>query len=499
MNLPHPYGRIAPSPLLQTGILGANPMAAFDWYFQNHIVGNADHLAANTAAYISSLDVAIAANDNLNHLPAETKIMVTIPVSGNESETIYKTLKLYTTQGELALQHTQFVLIVNQAKSGDISEEESTKTYQEIMRAQKNFPALNLTLLSINWPKNFAKKRLNGLYSASLKIATDTCIRAAQRKQIDPVIITNDANPRAISRNYLLHYLQAMHKHPQAEVFLGKIHWDLGRMRSVPGYGFVATVLMAAQDRVRESYSDIPLDSWAANSGYRASALAAIGGVDGNIGADGNKQGLGADIDLGRRFFAARATNDRFYMVHEAWVDSYGDRLLRQYLCNKSLTRAWDECDNNASSNTVKLFVDMTENVTADFDHVKRRIEHLLGLMFSDQGWACFNHEAIITAAINTVLLGSPESENHKEPLLWSITGKRHARTITFTNEGAYRLKEVLPHLANIIQEGLATLDDTMHAELRSNTNFLKNRPLQNHPSTTQKRRVGSRALFSTS
>ena len=493
MSSQHTYGRIAPSPLLQDGSLDSNPIAAFDWYFQSHIVGNADHLAANKEAYLRSLDAAIEANDNLKNLPAETKLMVTIPVSGNESATIYETLKLYTTQDRAALGCTQFVLIVTQAKNGDISEEESSKTYEEIIRAQKNFPSLHLTLLSINWPKSFAKKRHNGLYSASLKIVTDTCMRAAQRKQMDPVIITNDANPRAISRNYLLHYLRAIHENPQAEVFLGKIHWDLKRMRSVPGYGFLATVLMAAQDRVRESFDDIPLDSWAANSGYRASRLAAIGGVDGNIGVEGNKQGLGADMDIGRRFFAARATNERFCMVHEAWVDSYGDRLLRQYLCNKSLTRAWDEYDNNASSLAVKLFVDMTENVTSDFDHVKRRIEHLLGLMFSDQDWACFDHEEIITLAMNTVLLGSTESKNHTEPL-WIVEGKRHARVVTFTDEGAYRLSKVLPQLADIIQDGLAILDDTAHAELHSNKKFLETRPLLNRTST-QIRRIGSWAL----
>lgn len=495
MSSQQPYGRIAPSLLLQADTLGTDPMAAFAWYFQSHIVSNADHLAANRGAYITGLDAAIEANANLKHLPAETKLMVTIPVSGNESGTIYETLKLYTSQGQQALRRTQFVLIVTQAKSGDISEEESTRTYKEIIRAQKNFPSLNLTLLSINWPKTFAKKRQNGLYSASLKIVTDTCMRAAQRNQIDPVIITNDANPRAISKNYLLQYLRAMHESPQAEVFLGKIHWDLGRMRSVPGYGFVATVLMAAQDRVRESFSDIPLDSWAANSAYRASALAAIGGVDGNIGAQGSMQGFGADIDLGRRFFEARSTSDRFCMVHEAWVDSYGDRLLRQYLCNKSLTRAWDECDNNASSNSVKLFVDMTENVTADFDHVKRRIEHLLGLMFSDQGWTCFDHEMIITTAMNTVLLGSPEPENQEEPL-WLMTGKRNARTITFTDEGARCLKEVLPCLADIIQQGLAALDDAAYNELRSNKKFLETRPRRSRSSIVQKRHIGSRALL---
>lgn len=490
VNPHYSYGRIAPWPPMQDGRdhISAD---AFDWYFQSHIVGNAQHLTANNQAYIDSLDIAIDANDNLKHLSSKTKLMVTIPVSGDVSETIYETLKLYAAQGRPALRRTQFVLIISQTKSDDMSKEASRKTHIEITRAQKNFPDLNLTLLSMQWPKAFANKRRNGLYSATLKIVTDTCMRAAQRNHIDPLIITNDANPRAISRNYLLHYLRAAYEHPQAEVFLGKIHWDIGRMRSVPGYGFVATVLMAAQDRVRESYSDIPLDSWAANSGYRASALAAIGGVDGDIGVTGSQQGYGADIDLGRRFFAARYTNDRFYMVHEAWIDSYGDRLLRQYLCNKSLTRAWDECDNNASSDELKLFVEMTENVTTDFDHVRRRIEHLLGLMFSDRGWVCFESEAMIAAAMNTVLLGSPVSEDSKDPQLWVLTGERHARKITFTDIGTHHLKEVLPHLADIIQEGLAALDDTTHAQLRANKKFLSNDRL----SALQKRHIGQQAL----
>ncbi len=493
-NSHHPYGRITPSPLIKND-REPTPAEAFDWYFQSHVVGNADYLVANRQAYIDSLDTAININANLEQLPSATRLMVVISISGDESETIYQTLKLYGTQDQSALRHTQFVLIISHTGDGEVSEEASHKIHEEITRAQKNFPDLSLTLLSIHWPKTFAKKRHNGLYSATLKIATDTCLRAAQRKQINPVIITNDANPRAISRNYLLQYLRAIYEHPQAEVFLGKIHWDLGRMRDVPGYGFVATVLMSAQDRARESYDDIPLDSWAANSGYRASALAAIGGVDGNIGVEGSKQGLGADIDLGRRFFSVRRNNDRFCMVHEAWVDSNGDRLLRQYLCNKSLTRAWDECDNNASSNALKLFVDMTENVTTDFDHIKRRVEHLLGLIFSDRGWAYLEEEEIITAAMTTTLLGSPSSENHKHTPLWSLTGKRSARKLVFTDEGTRHLKEVLPHLADIIREGLAALDDTMQSQLRTNSKFLEATSAYNKPSATQKRHIGSQAL----
>ena len=494
-NPHHSYGRIAPWSLMQDG-RELVPAKVFDWYFQSDIVGNAQYLAANRQAYIDSLDVAIDKNDNLKHLSSKTKLMVVIPISGDASGTIYETLKLYAAQGRPALRRTQFVLIISQTKSDDVSEKASHETHAAITRAQKNFPDLSLTLLSMNWPKAFANKRHNGLYSATLKIVTDTCMRAAQRNHIDPVIITNDANPRAISRNYLLHYLRAMYEHPQAEVFLGKIHWDVGRMRSVPGYGFVATVLMAAQDRVRESYSDVPLDSWAANSGYRASALAAIGGVDGDIGIAGSEQGYGADIDLGRRFFSARYTNDRFCMVHEAWIDSYGDRLLRQYLCNKSLTRAWDECDNNATSDELKLFVEMTENVTTDFDHVRRRIEHLLGLMFSDRGWVCFESEEMITAAMTTVLLGSPVSEDNEKSPLWLLTGKRDARKITFTDIGTHHLREVLPHLADIIQEGLGALDDTTHAQLRANKKFLRNDPVHTtQPSTLRKRHIGQQVL----
>jgi len=485
------YGRITPSPLLQTHTQDLDPREAFDWYFQSHIAGNAAHLAADPAAYIASLDATVDANPHLKNLPTETLLMVTIPVSSDESETIYTTLKHYTAQGRAALRRTQFVLIMSRDET--ISEEESQATYDEIARAQSNFPELQITLLSITWPKTFARRRQGGCYSASLKIVTDTCMRAAQRKQINPIIITNDANSRSVSRNYLLHYMRALYKNPSADVFLGKIHWDTARMRSVPGYGFAATVLMAAQDRLRESSMDTPLDSWAANSGYRAAALAAIGGVDGNIGVRGSARGFGADIDLGRRFFAARQTNERFCMVHEAWVNSCGDRLLRQYLCNKSLTRAWDECDNNASSSELKLFVDMTENVATDFDHVKRRIEHLLSLMFSDQGWVCFDDDAIVAAAMSTVLLATLKPEKNTPPL-WSLFGKRGARKVTFTDDGADRLREVLPHLADAIQKGLTELDDMMYAKLRADKRFLAVHS-KDTLSAAQRRHMGLRAL----
>jgi len=495
MNQTNPYytyGRIAPSPLFRNSPRGLTTDEAFDWYFQSDIVGNASHLKANKEVYVASLDTTIDANDNLKNMPRETKLMIVIPVSSNEYETIYDTLKLYTAQGRPALRRTQFVLIVSQEKSDDVSVEKSRATYEEIARAQRNFPELHITLLSISWPKTFAKKRTGGLYSAALKIVTDTCMRAAQRKGIDPLIITNDANPRGISKNYLLHYMRALHKNPAADVFLGKIHWDITRMRAVPGYGLVATVLMAAQDRLRESSESIPLDSWAANSGYRASALAAIGGVDGDIGVKGSAQGFGADIDLGRRFFAARGSNDYVCMVHEAWVDSYGDRLLRQYLCNKSLTHAWAESDNNLSINDLKLFVEMTENTHGDFIHIKRRIEHILGLMFSDSKWVCMEHESIIAAALNTVLLGSPDMQNVQQSPLWHITGPRDKRKITFTPEGEQYLSDILPHLAEIIQDGLTTLDDMLYAELRSG-NFLE--AATSPVAAINRRRIGSWAL----
>lgn len=496
-NSHYSYGRITPSPLLQNSAHIFDPKKAFAWYFQSHIVGNADHIAARPEAYIASLDATIDKNPHLKNLPVNTLLMVAIPVSGNECEAIYKTLKLYALQSRAALRRTQFVVIVNREKNGDISEEEIRQTYSEIARSQKNFPELRITLLSIDWPKTFAKKRRGGLYSAALKIATDTCLRAAQKRQVNPLVLINDANPRSISKNYLLQYIRALSQNPTADVFLGKIHWDTGRMRSVPGYGFTTTVLMTAQDRLRESRNDMPLDSWAANSGFRASALAALGGVDGNIGIKGNSRGLGADIDLGRRFFAARHSNDHVCMVHEAWVDSYGDRLLRQYLCNKSLTRSWDECDNNASSNGLRLFVDVTENVAADFDHIRRRIEYLLGLMFSDKGWACFDDETIITAALSTTLLGTPDYENNTDPL-WHISGKRDNRRITFTPKGSQQLRDLLPHLADLIHESLVLLDDTEHAELHANKQILKARLPNPTATISQKRSIGSRALSST-
>lgn len=489
-NAYYSYGRIPPSPLLQKSHVTSSEL--FDWYFQASVIGNADHIAMNPDVYIQSLDAAINANEHLKNLPSETKLMVTIPVSGNEGASIYQTLKLYTNQGKYALSRTMFVLIVAQSENTDISAAEMQNTYQEIARAQKNFPELTITLLSIRWPKVFAGKRHNGLYSATLKILTDTCMRVAQRNYSDPIIITNDANIRAISKNYLLHYLYAAHNNPTADVFLGKIHWDIGRMHSVPGYGFAATVLMAAQDRLRQSRNDIPLDSWAANSGYRASALAAIGGVDGNISLYGSVQGFGADIDLGRRFFSARGSNEYFCMVHEAWVDSYGDRLLRQYLCNKSLTRAWDECDNNMSINNLKLFVEMTENIHTDFPHIKRRIEHILGLMFSDSKWACMEHEDSIETALNTVLTGSPNMQDAGQTPLWHITGKRDGRKITFTAEGEQYLNDVLPRLAEIIQDGLTMLDDMLYAELRRE-NLLEH--AVKPTAAIDRRRIGSWAL----
>lgn len=491
MPLREPYifaPRITPSPLVH-GDQPIQPADAFTWYFQSHVAGNADHLAASPSTYITNLDKTLNANNNLYYLPTHTKLFVVMPVSSSEYHTIYATLKLYISQSQAALKRTQFVLIVTQEAANATIKAESDKTFKEIARAKKNFPELQISLLSISWPKKFAAKRAGGLYSASLKIATDTCMRAAQKAGIDPLIITNDANARAISKSYLLHYMRAMHNNPTADVFLGKIHWDIAKMRAMPGYGFVATVLMAAQDRLRESSLTVPLDSWAANSGYRASALAAIGGVDGNIGVSGSKQGFGADIDLGRRFFNARRSNKHFCMVHEAWVDSYGDRLVRQYLCNKSLTQAWHECDNNASINTLGLFATITENIVSDFDHITQRIEQMLSFMFSDLGWACFDDEAIITAALNTLLLGKPDSHASNPPL-WSINGSRGTRKFAFTAEGTRRLQEVLPHLGSLIQESLSTMDDAFYTKLRSDTSFLSTLP-----SATQKRRIGLQAL----
>ena len=155
-------------------------------------------------------------SSGLSNLSADTEAVVTIPVAAaSESENIYKTLSLYSRQGEVA-QKTTLLLHVNwfdEAETDPVKRAKINKTISEIERARLDFPDLRIADFETKWS---AEKQKNGEYGNGIighvtqrlydtaMMSVEKAMRERRMPSKEIMLIRNDADVegqrRSVSR-----------------------------------------------------------------------------------------------------------------------------------------------------------------------------------------------------------------------------------------------------------------------------------------------------------
>lgn len=451
--------------------LKADPEAKLDageelkWYF-----GRQD------SAYVSELRRRNGESAYLDRLSGDTELMVNIPVAGAyEKDNIYRTLSLYSSQDLESLGKTQFVLSVNWKEGANI--DDVNATIAEIERAKADFPQLNISYFREEWSKDFVSERSGAIYGTVIKSLYDTSLWSvneanARGVDVDPLIVTNDADAKAISKNYLAQLIQSRERTPKADVLMGKIHWGTDSFKDYPGFGVVSSFFVLLEDRVRDMKGDVSPASWGPNSAFKVSAVAAVGGVNDGMGA-------GADSELGKRIMAARRplsaeslasdpyggislTGSAGFVAETArgaWVDSSPERLLQLYKENTHpITHAWTTFNSGGYTPRPDLAAGVAEDIDRDFDTIKARIEYQMSGMLSS-GWTIMDDPEVVNAALENLFF-VPSGQQ-----VWTITGDRYNRQLKFTPEGEKELHTTLAAIHDSVKEGLEMIDEVYAKE----------------------------------
>jgi hypothetical protein len=333
-----------------------------DWYF-------ADQRERQGEEYIRRLRDRVSSSEELRTLPVDIESIECIPVAaGVEGENIYRTLSLYAQQNPDDLSKSAVLLNLNWPSDADPAK--VLETQQAVARAKREFPQVHIAVFEEVMPREWIDTR-GAIYGHIVKELYDTALMAVQMgvesgdlRSEDVLIITNDADAKGLAKRYVGNYHKAARDTPEADVFLGTIRWGTESFTDYPGYATANTAAQLLQQFSRRAGADrngrMP-NTTGPNSGFRASALAAVGGANGEMGA-------GVDGELGARVWSARratssgtsggasgsaspgrsgGSSDRQVgkMVVAAGVDSAPDRLLRTYMEGRMLTHAWDDYD----------------------------------------------------------------------------------------------------------------------------------------------------------
>jgi hypothetical protein len=312
-----------------------------DWFFEQKQTREPEHF--------NNINQVVEADQLLSNLPKDTKLMVCMAVgAAYESENIYRTLKLYSKQDKAVLAKTVFVLNVNwfdDDKNDPDKLQKIQKTIAEINKIKSEFPQLQIAAFNQEYIREvMIKERGANIHGQFIKDVHDVALRSIQLSGIngDIFMLSNDADCKGMSDNYLAKMLDEIENKPEKDAFLGRIEWDTERWADHPGFHLSVRFMQFLDVVCRYPSGDQPrhIPTSGANSMIKASMLAAIGGVDPE-----NNIGAGADVNLGRRVKYARGSDgqEAIDYVHGAWLDTNGDRAFNYYAHGRSVVEMWSD------------------------------------------------------------------------------------------------------------------------------------------------------------
>ncbi|MGH7237939.1 MAG: hypothetical protein ACREGF_05375, partial [Candidatus Saccharimonadales bacterium] len=397
--------------------------------------------------------------------------IVCIPVSAaHESNNIYKTLSLYAQQNADAKQRAVVLLNVNwkqELESNPTSQAAIQKTIQEIKRAKTAFPELKIAAFQKKWTPEMVRQRKELLYGEVVKVLYDVAsmsmekaIRTGRHTNKDSLIITNDADAKGLRSNYLNTYLNALNRYPDSDAFTGLIRFGTETHGQYPGFGISTNIMMLlslASSRTNAQYKASP-STPGANSGFRMSSFAAMGGSDGDL------DGAGADTMLGRKLRAARAaasesaggklygasvpitsstassvaatlpTGRRYNVVRHlvgAQLDTDADRFLGIYLQGRLVGSSWRDFDEGSYKDRraeLKGVSKVKEDPVGNVDAIARRIEAEISFL----GTEWHSDPSLISWALGAYM----GTQDRNGASLYEMVWQLGRLTFKFTDEG---------------------------------------------------------------
>ncbi len=231
----------------------------------------------------------------MGEMRKECKLTISIPAAGHqEGKNIYESLKNYSMQTANP-EEFEIAVFVNHP---DVDKEGKPvtpdETLNEIERFKKDFPNINIRVAYEVLPEEEAK------IGHIRKLLSDAILVRQHARGIDApdlIMVSNDADNKGIDPRYIKTFIDKFEKNPQVDGMLGQLDWDPESYQKIPAIQ-VGTRLFQYLSIIGRSRTDRMVSS-GANSAYRASIFAAIGGYN------DTKKG-GEDIEIGQAIIAAR-------------------------------------------------------------------------------------------------------------------------------------------------------------------------------------------------
>lgn len=232
------------------------------------------------------------------------KAIIAIPVAGHqEGNQIYETLKNYLNQ--TASNDTfEVQLFVNRPETDlNGNPTSSQETLDAIARFQAEHPNFPLRVVEKVFPPNEANIGRIRKYGADLAL-----YRHMQRGPDagDIIILSNDADNKGVVPRYVQTFIDRYEANPHAEAMLGQLDWDPEAYAQYPVV-HIGTRLFQYLNIIGRHRSGRMVSS-GANSSFKGSAYAAIGGYVTNLEG-------GEDIAIGKAIIAARG-DDHTRLAH---------------------------------------------------------------------------------------------------------------------------------------------------------------------------------------
>jgi hypothetical protein len=409
--------------------------------------------------YIAEIDERIDDNEVLRDMDKNTRAIVVMPVhASEESNNIYKTLSLYSQQDEESKSQSVILMNLNWIDREKDNPEKAAgiqKTLDEIERFKDDHPEVKIAQFTKEWSNDWYENvRHKAMYGEIIKTLYDTAAFSVRRaikegrmpKDQEVLMITNDADARGMSKNYLERYIKQMDRSPRSDGFIGRIHWGLEAAEKYPGYYYAQRYQQLANELSTGARGfKTPPATIGPNSAFRVKAYAAIGGCE-----DQNDMGVGADSVLGYRLWAARNGDEQSTSRHSrrvicpvagAEIDSAPERLLNQgYREGKFMPDAWRNFNqqvarDGGSSDESTMVPD--EDIGRDFESIRERIEQ----QYTEYINRWYGGDMSLASLTLSVLHPSDRSvEKPKE--MWKLRRMSGGRVeFHFTNAGISQLK----------------------------------------------------------
>lgn len=237
----------------------------------------------------------------IEKMDPECKASICIPVAGHQEEkSIYESLQNYSYQIAKPKEY-EIVLFVNHPEKDKTKKNllNADKTLKEIERFKKDYPNMKVRVMYevlSNEEANIGKIR---------KLLVDsTLVRQQERGKDAPdlIIISNDADNKGVSPDYVQSFIDQFEKNPKVDGMLGQLDWDPESYQKYPAI-HIGTRLFQFLNVIGRHRSGGMVSS-GANSAFRSSIYAGIGGYV--------ETRAGEDISIRKAIIAARGENDYF-------------------------------------------------------------------------------------------------------------------------------------------------------------------------------------------